>query len=90
MITADETLGGKGRGSAKDDAVQFLREILAAGARPAKAVERLAVEAGLLASGTPIGQAKAFRLACQSLGVKRKRTGGFASDGHWVWEMPRA
>ena len=90
MTTADEALGGKGRGSAKDEVVQFLREILATGARPAKDVERLAVEAGLLASGTPIGQAKAFRLACQSMGVKRKRIGGFASDGHWVWQRPPA
>lgn len=90
-MTADQALGGGGDDgghTAKDDAADFLRDVLAAGPLPAKDIERLAAEAGLLGNGKPIGQTKAFRLARKDLGIVPARTGGLGAGGQWVWALP--
>jgi hypothetical protein len=90
-MTADQALGGGGDDgghTAKDDAADFLCDVLAAGPLPAKDIERLAAEAGLLGNGKPIGQTKAFRLARKDLGIVPARTGGLGSGGQWVWALP--
>ena len=88
-ITADEAMGALNSGghTATDDAVEFLRGVLAHGPVAAKDIERLAAEAGLLRDGKPIGQCKAFRLARRELGIAPTRTGGLGADGEWVWNL---
>jgi putative DNA primase/helicase len=88
--TADQAMGAIGTEgqTATDDAVEFLRGVLAHGPVAAKDIERLAVEAGLLGEGKPIGQCKAFRLARLELGIDPVRTGGLGAGGQWVWNLP--
>jgi putative DNA primase/helicase len=92
-VTADEalaavagrrSLGGR-EPSARNDAVEFLRQELAEGPMTVKEIQRLAVEVGLLRSTTPIGDSKPFREARQVLGVESKKTG--MHDG-WSWSLP--
>jgi AAA domain len=88
--TADQAMGAIEAGShtATDDAVEFLRGVLVGGPMAAKEIERLAVEAGLLGDGKPIGQCKAFRLARKELGIEPARVGGLGAGGQWVWNLP--
>ena len=91
--TADEALAAtegrrKSERSGKDDATEFLRDLLAGGPLPVKEVEAQAVEAGLLAEGKPIGQNKTFRSALDIVGIKPRRDGGAAGAGRWVWGLP--
>lgn len=88
-VTADEALAGVDhQASAKDDAIEFLQDLLGGGPVAVREIERHAVEASMLADGKPIGQAKAFRLARQVLGIKSRRSGGLADRGSWVWQLP--
>jgi hypothetical protein len=65
----------------------FLRAVLADGPRSAHEIERLAVEAGLLAASTPIGKARAFRTAKEKLGVTSTQQRGARHQG-WFWRLP--
>jgi putative DNA primase/helicase len=93
--TADQALAaaagrrgdGRGQVTAKNEAVQFLRKVLADGPMPAKEIRRQAVEACLLGSTSPIGDSKPFRAARQVLGVASSKGG--MEDG-WVWALPKA
>jgi putative DNA primase/helicase len=93
--TADQALAaaagrrgdGGGEGTAKDEAVDFLRRVLADGPVPAKEIQRQAVEACLLGSTSPLGDSKPFRAARQVLGVASSKAG--MEDG-WVWSLPKA
>ena len=63
--TADEALAAtegrrKSERSGKDDATEFLRDLLASGPLPVKEVEAQAVEAGLLAEGKPLVKIRPF------------------------------
>jgi hypothetical protein len=88
-VTADEALAGVNhQSSAKEDAVEFLRDLLCGGPMAVRDIERHAVEAAMLEEGKPIGQAKPFRLARQVLEIKPRRSGGLGGDGSWVWELP--
>ena len=89
-ITATEALaaaiGGNDEPTATDDAVDFLRKVLAEGPLPVKDIERQAVEAALLGEGKPIGQSKPFRNARQALGIITDKTG--MREG-WTWALPK-
>jgi hypothetical protein len=65
----------------------FLRDILAKGPLPAKQIERLAVDAGLLPAGVAVGDAKSFRSAKRDLQVRSFQRAGLRSGG-WIWELP--
>jgi putative DNA primase/helicase len=81
-ITADEALAAheqvrEGRGS-KADAMDFLRDALAFGARPASDIKREAADAGL--------SPKSLRNAREALGIKPVKQG---MEGGWAWELPK-
>jgi putative DNA primase/helicase len=85
-VTAAQLLapeqGGEER-LARDEAIDFLREALADGRRPAKEVETAARELGI--------SARTLRRARRSLGVLASHTGeaGQRGAGAWWWELPR-
>jgi hypothetical protein len=89
-ISATEALtaaiGGNDEPTATDDAVDFLRKLLADGPVSVKEVERQAVDAGLLAEGKPIGQSKPFRNARKVLGIITDKGG--MREG-WTWALPK-
>lgn len=89
-LAASEAGPDTGGRTNKDDATEFLRELLAGGAMSVKEIEAQAVAAGLLAESKPIGQNKAFREARSVLGIVPRRTGGLASGGQWTWALPPA
>ena len=74
--------------STKNDAVEFLLNLLAIGPMAVRDIEEQAVDAGLLGEGKPISQSKPFRLARIELGIKPRRSGGLGSGGRWVWGLP--
>jgi hypothetical protein len=88
-LTASENRGTDEGRSGKDDAADFLRDLLAAGAMPVLEIEQEARAAGLLGADSPISQNKAFRSARALLGITSRRTGGTAGSGKWVWELPQ-
>ncbi len=51
------------------------------GPRPAKEVTNVAAKAGI--------SAKTLRTAREKMGVRARREGGMAGEGHWVWELPK-
>ena len=83
-VSADEALApvmGRAKPQpALTDAEDFLRLVLGVGPLPAKQVKAEASDAGV--SGASLRRAADF------LGVKRRRTGGIAGMGHWMWELP--
>jgi hypothetical protein len=87
--TADEVLapgsGGDG-GSAKEDAIDFLRIVLADGPVPAADIERQARSAGLLGERQPISQCKPIRAARNALGIEPRKLG--MGQGR-VWSLPK-
>jgi putative DNA primase/helicase len=87
-LAASESQGADEGRTGKDDAADFLRDLLAAGAMPVLEIEREARDAGLLGQDSPISQNKAFRSARTVLGIAPKRTGGTGANGKWVWELP--
>ena len=62
------------------DAEDFLRLVLSTRPMPAKTVKSEANDAGV--SGASL------RRAARGLGVKKRRIGGIAESGHWIWELP--
>lgn len=84
--TADQALNAglasDGR-SAKDEAIEFLNMILAAGPAEVLEIERQAREAGLLGEKQPISQCKPIRAARNALGIKPYQEGR-----QWLWALP--
>jgi putative DNA primase/helicase len=87
-LTASETRGGTDHRSGKDEAADFLRDILAKGAMPVLEIEREARDAGLLGPDSPISQNKSFRSARDMLEISPQRKGGAGAKGQWVWQLP--
>jgi putative DNA primase/helicase len=86
-LTASESRGGGGQTSSKDDAVEFLAEILACGPMDVLEVERLARVATLLDNDKRLRQNKAFRDARKDLGVLSTRE-GFGPGSRYVLSLP--
>jgi putative DNA primase/helicase len=81
--TAEEALANEadsGERSARSEAVEFLQELLSAGAVPQREVKEHADAAGY--SWTTIKRAK------RASGIIAVREGGAADRGHWVWKLP--
>jgi putative DNA primase/helicase len=85
--TADEALSAeKGdETTAKDAAVDFLRAVLKPGPVDVRDLEQQARDAGLLGESQRINNAKPFRSAKETLGVKSSK-GAFGSG--WTWSLP--
>jgi hypothetical protein len=81
-ISADKALaalqGGQSAKSAKDEASDFLEDLLAAGPVPAKEIQEAAREAGI--------STKSLRTAKDALGIKPEKSG---MKGGWVWSLRR-
>lgn len=87
--TADETLtGGNADGSrtAKDEAVDFLRDALASGSLDVLDAEEQARKAGLLGDSQRLRQSKAFRAARELLGVRSERE-GFGKGARYILRL---
>jgi hypothetical protein len=69
-------------------AAELLRKALAAKAVGVPQLDMMARAAGLLGEGQNITQAKVFRQAKKSLGIRSVRD-GFGAGGGWAWELPR-
>jgi hypothetical protein len=67
----------------------FLRDALAADAVGVPKLEAMARAAGLLGQHQRITDAKVFRRAKRSLGIRSTRV-GFGASGGWAWELPRS
>ena len=89
-VTADEVLGtaGNDQPTARDDAADFLRTVLASGAVAVPDLEESARAAGYLGPEQSISQSKPFRTARQLLGIKPYQAKGVKSGG-WFWALPR-
>jgi putative DNA primase/helicase len=81
-ISADRALaalqGGDSAKSARDEATDFLQDMLAHGPVPAKEVQRAASDAGI--------STKSLRTAREGLGIKPEKAG--MKQG-WVWQLRR-
>jgi hypothetical protein len=66
----------------------FLRKALAAKAVGVAELDMMARAAGLLREHQRITDAKVFRRAKSSLGIRSVRN-GFGRSGGWAWELPR-
>jgi putative DNA primase/helicase len=88
-LTASESRGSSAAGgqASKDDATEFLAEVLAHGPRDVLEVEALARAATLLAADKPLRQNKAFRDARKQLGVIASRE-GFGAGAKYVLSLP--
>jgi putative DNA primase/helicase len=85
--TADEALGDPAEPTHKDEAIDFLRQILANGPVPVADIEAEAQAARVLGASQSISQSKPFRSARDTLGVVSNRT-GFGRGGSWTWALP--
>ena len=89
-LTASESRGAVGGGqTSKDDAAEFLSDVLAHGPLDVLEVESLARAATLLGSDKPLRQNKAFREARKTLGVTTTRE-GFGPGARYVLVLPGA
>jgi putative DNA primase/helicase len=89
-VTADEALAADRdveTRTAKEEAEDFLADILAEGPQPVRRIEEEARAAGLLGGDQDIGQSKPFRSARNALGIKPYQPKG-AKSGGWVWALP--
>jgi len=67
---------------------EFLRKALLGDALAVPKLEAIVGRAGLLGEGQRITQAKLFRRAKRSLGIRSRRD-GFGVGGGWAWQLPR-
>jgi putative DNA primase/helicase len=87
-LTASESKGtAPGGQTSKDDAAEFLNEVLAQGPRDVLEVEALARAATLLGVDKPLRQNKAFRDARKDLGVLASRE-GFGPGARYILSLP--
>jgi hypothetical protein len=83
--SADETLEEPSDPTRKDDCINFLRKVLAAGPMAVSDIEAEAQSARVLAKDQSISQSKPFRSAREALGIEPEKTG---MTGGWVWALP--
>lgn len=91
-ITADQALagrGGSGSQTAKDEAKDFLREVLVDGPVDVLEIEETARQAAMLSDSMRLSQSKPFRDAASALGIVRKRI-GFGRGAKMQWSLNRA
>ncbi len=89
-LTASESRGAAAGGqTSKDDAAEFLSDVLAHGPRDVLEVESLARAATLLGNDKPLRQNKAFREARKTLGVVTTRE-GFGPGARYVLSLRAA
>jgi hypothetical protein len=88
VMTANEALRGsdKDEPTAKEDATEFLRILLANGPVKVMDIEREARSARLLRDDQPISQSKPFRAARQALGIAPFQPKGRRAGG-WFWGL---
>jgi putative DNA primase/helicase len=79
-VDARDLLGGQAAHGRLDDAIEWLREALAAGPRGQREVAQAASAAGFSAA--------TLRRAKQSLSAESVRVDGIAGDGSWQWRLP--
>jgi hypothetical protein len=85
---ADEALGkGNAEPTAKEDAAEFLRAVLAHGPAKVSDIEAQAREACLLCANQSISQSKPFRSARKKLGIEPYQSKGQKAGG-WFWALP--
>jgi hypothetical protein len=70
-----------------EEVTNFLQRTLAGGALGVTQLEAVARAAGLLGKRQQIQDAKAFKKAKKSLGIRSIRD-GFGSKGKWAWLLP--
>jgi hypothetical protein len=85
--SADEALGDSAEPTHKDEAIDFLRKILANGPVAVADIEAEAQAARVLGASQSISQSKPFRAARDALGVISNRA-GFGRSGSWTWALP--
>jgi hypothetical protein len=85
-VSADEALAAEGAGqaTAKDEAKEFLLDVLGKGRMKIQEVEAMARSAGLLRDNQQLRQAKPFRTARSELGVVFSRD-GFGPGAPCYW-----
>ncbi len=87
-LTASESRGSSAGGqTSREDAAEFLNEVLGHGPRDVLEVEALARAATLLGADKPLRQNKAFRDARKDLGVVASRE-GFGPGARYVLSLP--
>ena len=86
-LRASESGDGVQIRTTKDEAADFLQDILKSGPMGVLDIEREAREAGLLGPDAVIGQSRAFRDARKKIGAQARRDGGVGGGGRWVWEV---
>jgi RecA-family ATPase len=90
--TVDRALKGSATDedrTAKDDAVEFLQEILASGPADVLDIEAEARAAAMLSETRRLKESKPFRAAADKLHVIKKRH-GFGPGARVQWSLPRA
>ena len=89
--TADEALAAQADAeltpTRKDDAIDFLRDVLGNGRVKVIDLDPMARAAGLLGEGQSISQSKPFRSARKALGIK-PYSEGFGTECKWWWALP--
>jgi AAA domain len=91
-VSADEALAtenGAGSITAKDEAKEFLLDVLIKGRMKIQDIEAMARSAGLLRDNQQLRQAKPFRTARSELGVVFSRD-GFGPGAPCYWSLPEA
>jgi hypothetical protein len=73
---------------AESDVKKFLRVALRQRARAVVSLEVKTRAAGLLSEDQHITDARVFKRAKKSLGIKSMRA-GFGARSHWLWQLPR-
>jgi putative DNA primase/helicase len=88
-ISADEAMGAINSGShtAKDDALEFLRDALGDGPVDVLEIEAQARNATMLSENKRLKESKPFRDAANTLGVVKKRV-GFGPGAKVQWALP--
>jgi hypothetical protein len=89
-MTVDQALRGPaadGDGTAKDDAIEFLSELLAGGPVDVLDIEAEARAAAMLSETKRLKESKPFRTAARSLGVIKQRH-GFGPGARVQWSLP--
>jgi hypothetical protein len=72
----------------REDAVEFLANLLANGPRKVTQIEKEARAACLLGQDQAIGQSKPFRSARKTLGIESYQPKGQKAGG-WLWALPK-
>jgi hypothetical protein len=89
-LTVDQALRGPrsdGEGTAKDEATEFLRELLSASPMDVLDIEAEARAATMLSESKRLRESKPFRAAAKALGIVKQRQ-GFGPGARVRWSLP--